>query len=261
MDHAEAHELLADLAFEPARLRALESDASPEAAPLRAHVDLCETCAQEVAAWRRTWVSFADARASARPSDFDMLKAPAGIRARVMEAVVTAPPVVPVGASRRWAASRRLPWLAVAAALVVALGAGSLAWIRTAELGQAQTEAAELASVAATMDRVLADPVHWITPLQTADGAPGGTLVWSNTEIAVVTSALPTPEPGQTYRCWVEHDGKRTPIGAMDFTGGTGYWVGSMSGWGGLLEPGARFGVSLVPASGGGGAPVLIGSI
>ncbi len=167
-------------------------------------------------------------------------------------------------ASRRrssLASSRRLPWLAVAAALVVALGAGGLAWVRTAELRQAQAESADLASVAATMDRMLADPVHWITPLTTADGAPGGTLVWSSTEIVVVSGALPAPEPGQAYRCWVEANGTRTPVGWMEFTGGTGYWAGSVAGWADLLKPGARFGVSLVPVPGGDGTPVLVGTL
>jgi hypothetical protein len=198
--------------------------------------------------------------------DRDVIKAPPALRAQVVASITasaaeSAP--VPLVAHHRPSRGlpRRLPWLALAAALVVAIGAGSLAWVRTSELDRARADAVELSAVAATMDHVLASPVHWITPLQTADGAPGGTLAWSATEIVVVTSALPVPEPGQVYRCWVERGGARTPIGAMDFTGGTGYWAGSMTGWGALLVPGSRFGVSLVPASGGGGAPVLIGSI
>jgi len=261
MDHAEAHEQLADLALEPGRLAALDDDASAETAPLRAHVAACANCAAEVDAWRRTWEAFSDARGASTTTDRDVFKAPAVMRSQILETVRPDVRHTPVGASRRWLPAGGLPWLAAAAALVVAVGAGSLAWQRTTDLDHARTEAAELATVAATMDRVLADPVHWITPLTTADGAPGGTLAWSNTEIVVVSSALPTPEPGQVYRCWVERNGVRTPIGAMDFTRGTGYWAGSMSGWEGLLAPGARFGVSLVPATGGGGAPVLIGSI
>jgi hypothetical protein len=269
MEHAEAHELLADLALEPSRLTGLADDACAETKPLRDHIASCATCAAEIDAWRQTWLAFGDARGAGEPSRAELLQAPASVRAATLAAIAgpvvgsgpVAAPVAPVAATRRWSGPRGLAWLAVAAALVVAIGAGGLAWVRTTELDRARAESAELASVAAMMDRVLAAPVHWITPLATVDGAPGGTLAWSNTEIVVISGVLPVPEPGQTYRCWVERDGKRTPIGSMDFTRGTGYWAGSMSGWDGLLTRGARFGISLVPASGGEGAPVLIGSI
>lgn len=264
MEHAEAHELLADLALEPSRLAGLADDASVEAEPLRAHVAGCAACAAEIDAWRRTWEAFGAARGVRDLASAELLRTSATLRAATM-AAIAAPAVVagaaPVVATRRWSAPRGLPWLAVAAALVVAIGTGGLAWVRTSELDRSRAEVAELAAVAATMDRILADPVHWITPLATVDGAPGGTLAWSNTEIVVISGVLPAPEPGQTYRCWVERDGQRTPIGSMEFTRGTGYWVGSMTGWDGLLTRGARFGISLVPASGGEGAPVLIGSI
>ena len=54
MDHAEAHERIADLALEPGRLADLANDASLEAAALLAHVDDCQACATELDAWRRT---------------------------------------------------------------------------------------------------------------------------------------------------------------------------------------------------------------
>ena len=267
MDHAEAHELLADLALEPGRLRALDADESPETEALRAHVAACATCAAEVAAWRRTWTAFGEARAAETAADRELFRSPASVRAQVTTAITTIDPGEPVEsqarvvAARRWSGPRGLTWLAAAAALVLALGAGSIAWVRTTELDHARAEAADLAAVAATMDRVLADPVHWVTPLTTADGAPGGTLVWSNSEVVVVSAALPAPEPGQAYRCWVERNGARTPVGSMEFTAGTAYWAGSMAGWADLLVPGARFGVSLVRVPGGDGTPVLIGSI
>jgi hypothetical protein len=262
MEHAEAHELLADLALEPSRLTGLDDAAAAETQPLRAHIAGCRTCAAEVVAWRRTWSMFGDARGAGAAFDTELLRAPAANRAATL-AAIAGPAVMaaPVVVTRRWPAPRALPWLLAAAALVVAIGAGSLAWVRTSDLDRAHAESADLANVAATMDRVLADPVHWITPLTTADGAPGGTLAWSNSEIVVISAALPAPEPGQGYRCWVERNGKRTPLGSMDFTGGTGYWAGSMAGWADLLTPGARFGVSLVRVPGGEGTPVLVGSI
>jgi hypothetical protein len=66
------------------------------------------------------------------------------------------------------------------------------------------------------------------------------------------------PLAGHEYRCWLEVDGKRTPIGRMFFGGDLAYWVGRVPQVTGLLT-GARFGVSLVDLSAGGpGQPVLV---
>ncbi len=161
-------------------------------------------------------------------------------------------------------AARRETWaarLAVAAALVIAVGAGSLAWARTSELDQARTENAALTSTAATLDRVLATPSHWVVTLRATDGTAGGTVAWSAAEIVMITTALPAPSSGHTYRCWVESAGVRTPIGSMWFSGSTGYWAASMTAWGTAISPGARFGVSLVSDGGGEGTPVLVGAL
>ncbi len=55
MQHAEAHERLADLALEPHRLAGLEDDGAPEVRALRAHLVECQLCAAELEGWRRTW--------------------------------------------------------------------------------------------------------------------------------------------------------------------------------------------------------------
>ncbi len=47
----------------------------------------------------------------------------------------------------------------------------------------------------------------------------------------------------------------------MWFSGSTGYWAGPIDGWAALLSPGARLGVSLVPAGGGPATPVLVGTL
>jgi hypothetical protein len=156
----------------------------------------------------------------------------------------------------------RVSWLATAAALVIALGLGGLAWQRSAQLEDARGQVAALASVTATLDGILASPSHRVVMLRTADGTPGGTLAWSSSNLVVLTSALPVPPEGSTYRCWVERNGYRTPVGSMWFSGSVGYWGGPLGAYGGFLDTGTRFGVSLVPATGGAGSPaVLIGQI
>jgi hypothetical protein len=165
------------------------------------------------------------------------------------------------GAGRGAPGPRWTRWVAMAAALAIALGAGSLAWTRTRDLDRAQTENAGLTTTMATLDRVLATPVHWVVTLRTPDGVAGGTVAWSGAEIAVITTAVPSPSGADSYRCWVERDGVRTPIGPMWFSGSTGYWAGPIDGWAALLAPGARIGVSLVPTGGGPATPVLVGTL
>lgn len=284
MHHAEAKERLADLALEPARLAGLELDLSPDAAALHAHLAACPACAADLEAWRRTWrqvrAAFpeeAGGIAAALDGDAGPITAPGSLRARTLAAVAadagmgrggertsTAAAHVAPGArsapkasavrGRRW-----LPWLAAAAALVIAVGAGTLAWSRSAELDQARSETAALAASTATLDRVLAAPVHWVTTLRASDGSAAGTVAWTPTELAVVTTALPGPSAGEVYRCWVERDGVRTPVGAMSFSGSTGHWAGPMDGWADAFAPGATFGVSLVSADG--STPVLVGQL
>lgn len=146
------------------------------------------------------------------------------------------------------------------AAIVVAVVGGSVGLTGNGEVTRLRAETARLEAVAATFDRVLAAPQHWSLTLRTADGAPAGTMAWSAAEIVVVTTGLPAPGDGQAYRCWVEINGTRTPMGAMSYAGSTGYWVGSMYQWSETIGPGARYGVSLV-SEGGPATPVLVGTL
>jgi hypothetical protein len=278
MQHAEAHERLSDLALDPGRLARIETDPSPEAAALREHVAGCQRCVADLAGWRRTWAETATALRGADP--IDEIRAPADLRARTLAAVHAAAragavaiesnrpesaasrigrPASP-GPGRRRRPGPRVAWLLAAAALVVAVVGGSVGLARSADVGRLQAETARLEAVAATFDRVLAAPQHWTVTLRTADGTAAGTMAWSAAEIVVVTTGLPAPGDGQTYRCWVEVDGTRTPMGSMAFAGATGYWVGSMYQWSESIGPGARYGVSLVPETGV-ATPVLVGTL
>ncbi len=292
MQHAEAHERLADLVLEPQRLAGLEDDGSPEARALRAHVVECQLCAADLEDWRRTWTQVGPALSNPGEKDNreadeggvavdtdEVFRVPASLRSKTVAAIAAdgrtgtapgsadpdepAPPrrLAAAGPHRSTNRRRWMPWMAAAAALVIALGAGSLAWTRTRDLDRAQTQNAGLTATIASLDRVLATPVHWTTTLRTPDGTAAGTVAWTASEIAVITSVLPAPSSGQSYRCWVERDGVRTPIGPMWFSGSTGYWAGDMGGWADLLSPGARFGISVAPDDGGPGTPVLVGTL
>ncbi len=278
MQHAEAHERLSDLALDPGRLARLEGDPSPDAVALREHLSGCGRCAVDLAGWRRTWAEVGPAVRGSDP--IDEIRAPASLRARTLDAVHAAARADavqgnssrPLPAATRGTRStavrlgRRLrpgagvAWLVAAAAIVVALVGGSVGLSGSGEVTRLRAETARLEAVAATFDRVLAAQQHWTLTLRTADGTPAGTMAWSAAEIVVVTTGLPAPGDGQAYRCWVEVNGTRTPMGAMSYAGSTGYWVGSMYQWSEAIGPGARYGVSLVSESGP-ATPVLIGTL
>ena len=99
-------------------------------------------------------------------------------------------------------------------------------------------------------------------------GGPGstanGSILFSpgSRELVVVASGLTEPAAGSELRCWVEVDGKRSPVGRMYFGGELSYWVGEVDTLGALGSD-ARFGVSLVDATGASvsGDPVLTGEL
>lgn len=296
MEHAEAHERLADLALEPARLRRLVVDDDPISAALRAHVATCERCTADLAGWRRTWAavgiarSRAGGRADAAASDapaapeapetpeaegvLTPLHAPDRLRARTLAAIrmekrvapeapePLAPTPLPTVVSKAGISRReQLTRVLAAAAVIVALAAGGFAVRTQLDLNQARSESAEVTGVTSTLDRILTASPHWVTPLRAADGAPGGTLAWSRTELVVLVSGLAAPGPGEEYRCWVEQGGSRTIVGELSFNGSTAYWAGSMTGWAVDFAPGAQFGVALFGSSGSPAPPALVATL
>ncbi len=275
MQHAEAHERLADLALEPRAFLALDQDRSPEAEELRAHVAGCATCSADVAAWRGTHAAvievlgYAPVQGSVAPFDDQPIALPPGLRATVariprQEASLAAgsgsglavvAPLIPgtAGSSRgRW-------WLGLAAALVVALaGAGAVAIDRAHQADVARAESVELARLIRSTEEILADPGHTSIPLASASGTASGLVAWSDTDSVVIASGLNPPDPGLAYRCWVEKAGTRTPVGDMSFQQGIGYWWQHPSEPGGpSLWSGGRLIVTLGPANGAGGPALL----
>ena len=274
MDHADARAQLLERALEPARLRGLDQDTSPESSELRAHLATCAPCRTDLVAWQAT-LSALDTAVDEASSDGDpearslrelaasagVVTPPAALRVRTLAAVHerTPTPVSRTSGPRRW-----IPWLAIAAALVVLLGGSALIIERTAQLDQSRADTAALASMTATLEQILQDPGHQVAVLRTSAGTTAGSVSWSTSlgRVAVLTSALQNPPPGQVYRCWIEQGGVRTAVGEMRFSGSLAYWVGSLGAWGVTLTPGGRFWVSLEPIGGGGsGTPALVGTL
>jgi len=89
MQHAEAHERLADLALEPRAFLAFDRDRSPDHEGLRAHVSGCATCSADVEAWRGTHAAvlevlgYAPVQGSVAPFDDQPIALPPGLRAVV----------------------------------------------------------------------------------------------------------------------------------------------------------------------------------
>jgi hypothetical protein len=275
MDHAAAHERLADLALEAEGLQRLRVSGTPEDRDLLDHVDGCAECRAEVANADRLRAALRDALATTpvvRRVDFDPIAPPAALRdailgaarserasasARVEPATMSAAPpsaaspmvlapAPPASARSRWATPR---WASgIAAALIVALLGGLGGLVVGQQVGAG--DATSMTAVVATVDRVLAAEPHWVVPLRTAAGTPAGSVAWSKQDFAVLTSALTAPASGHVYRCWLEWDGRWAVIGQMDFAGATAYWVGSVGDWATLnIDSGTRFVVTLDPAA------------
>jgi hypothetical protein len=276
MDHTEAREQLLDLALEPARLRELEADTSPGSAELRAHLATCAACRDDLEGWRRTLAALHMA-VSVDPMDGDVpagslgelaasagaATPSAGLRARTLAAAhrQTPSPVLRVQAPPR---SVRWPALLAMAAVLVVLVGGAVVVDRTGQLDRAQADAASLAGVTATLDRILQDPSHQVALLKTPAGTPAGTVSWSASDqsVVVLTTALLNPPPGQVYRCWIVQGGASVAVGEMQFSGSTAYWAGSLGSWGNAVAPSSRFWVSLEPVAGGSkGTVVLVGTL
>jgi hypothetical protein len=289
LDHAEAHERLADLALEPGALDRIGPAATDA---LGAHVVTCETCRRDVEAWRRTHARLLVARGPgegrvglAQLAGDEPIIAPPELRGAVLaaarrtpvagrspggaagsivvpEEVVAPVPVVRGAPSMRLpvrggpAIGRLLPLVAVLAIAVV--GAG-LVVDQAGRLDRAGQEVARLEAVAASLSRVLRDPDHQVVDLRGADGTANGSLSWSSRDLVVLTTALEPPPPDRVYRCWIERNGKRSPVGQMWFAGGSAFWNGMLDEWATTsFEAGGTFGVSLEPVAGPAGNPAVL---
>lgn len=248
MDHAAAHERIADLLLEPGRLVGLDRSEDPADIALREHLATCPGCLADLESWRRLGRAVGQALppdAAVATEAVEPIDAPPSLRARVIGAVHDAAQEgaaheggvgarVSLQARRAGTAERRArrlaPWLGLAASLIVIIGASWVTLDQVRLRGTAEAEATALTNVVAAVDRVLAAP-HRIVELRHPDGASAGSISWSRHDWVVLTTALTEPPSDQRYKCWLEDADRSVMVGQMFFAGGTAYWVGSLDEW------------------------------
>jgi hypothetical protein len=294
MDHADVREILEDAAIEPGGLERLMAGDTPSASLVAGHLAGCPDCTEELERLRRSVELIAPAIRMVPPPELRertlayvaAVGRPRGpaVAATVVAgepstqpALAPSPRAIPLAplpagpapvslADRR--SMRLAPLLGLAAALVLAVSGGAFvaSSSRDAELRLQAAEIEALGDVARGTIRLDAQPdVQHValSAIGTQAGAgPVGQLIYSPTasEVVVVADALPPPASGHEYRCWLEQDGRRTPIGKMFFGGSVAYWVGPVPALATLSGP-TTFGVSLIEIGGTstGGEQVLAG--
>jgi len=269
MDHAEAHERIADLTLEPNALEQVLASVVPNDRELAEHVRECDVCRAEIEAWQGVHRTLGGALRTAGPGqrvDVQPIEPGEGLRAGILAAAradrasrpATPTSIAPISIARTRSWS---PLLGLAAALVVAVAGTFLLAGPATDVLRTVDEARALSGVVASVNRILAEPNHEVAALKTTAGQSGGSVAWASRDLVVLTSALSSPGQGQTYRCWLASGGVETAIGRMKFAGTTAYWVGSLDDWASIsLDPGTRFIVSLEPtdASGTRTGPVVL---
>lgn len=283
MNHLETREQLELAALEPGGLDRLTAGDTSIAAAVAGHLAGCPACADELERLRRSEAVVRDVIRTTPPADLRE-RTLAYVRAVGVEragrtsaagATAPAPARVPADRAAVTRIARRPTFAAaglaatvlvsvVATGLVVGVVAQRALGDRDATIAQQADTVDALATVTSWSLRVgSAADARSVRLASTSGGPTSGTLVFSPSsgELVVVADELAEPPPGSEFRCWVEIDGTRRPVGKMFFGGGLSYWVGDVEAIAGLTGE-AIFGVSLVEIGGGSGAePVLLGEL
>jgi len=259
MDHAEAHERIADLALEPARLGALDESGSAEDAALRDHVESCPRCQGELANWHTFHGATRAALASNRHEQLHPIVPPEDLRARVLQAARdeqrSQPRPKPIAGlarqSRRWPISGGASLALAAVFALVVAGLGMLA-VRdqSVRLDATLMESRWLSGTVSALSRVLAAPNHNAATLRAADGTGVGAIAWTGHDLVVLANGLPAPATGQVYSCWLTDGNTETAVGKMWFVDGDAFWFSSADEWAPIeLDPQKQFLVTLESSS------------
>lgn len=164
-----------------------------------AHLAGCDTCRAEV----RSFAEVAGLLAHGAPA----VEPPATLRARVL---AEARRVRPIVTQRRGAP---VAWLAAAAGLLLALGAGVETWrlagrVRALESTLAHSDSAR-AAAESTLVGLTGPEVH-VVSLASTDRPPTARVFWNHAkrQFIVLAFDLPAPPPGRTYQLWAIANGK-----------------------------------------------------
>ncbi len=219
---------------------ALGALSAEEASGFEAHLEGCAACRAEVQAFREVAGLLAEGAPAALPAP--------GLRERVLREARRVRPLVPRGGPL-------VPWLAAAAALLLAVGLG-WGYLRArgdrdalrVQLAQAGDSMAQQQQVIAT---VLAPDVT-TAALASKGQPPSARLFWNPARNRVVISVfhLPPAPAGRTYQLWAIARGK-APVSVGIFnTTSDGRLVAAMA-----VPPGLVFQVTAVTEEPAGGSP------
>jgi hypothetical protein len=289
MDHEGTREQLELAAIEPGGLERLTAGDTATAQAVAAHLAGCPSCSDELVRLQRAATIIRDAVREQPPADLKARTLAAiraeGVRRPIVVAAVPAgfpagapavaaapePTPVPIEAARMSdRRSTRNRWIgfvgtiAAAVLLSVVTTTGIVNNRVDGELAAQGVTIAALEHVAAATMNVSAEPDAEYVAMKGSDPALDGDLIYSPStiELVVLADGLTPPLSGQEYRCWVEINGRREPVGKMFFSAHLAYWTGPAPELKGVSD-GATFGVSLVDASGNpvDSAPVLVGQL
>jgi anti-sigma factor RsiW len=283
MDHEITREQLELAAVEPGGIDRLIAGDTATAQAVAAHLAGCPDCADELARLERASRLIGATIRELPPADLrertlatvrtlgrarglpEMQVAAASVPRLVPDAGTQ--PATTAGSAPRPARGGRvaLGWVAAIAAAIVL----SVATTSVLVGGRVDRQLADQADTIHTLQevttatlRVTAEPdAKHVALAGSSDPNLSGSLVYSpsTAELVVVATGLTPPPGGQEYRCWVERAGQRQRVGRMFFSGDLAYWIGPVPAVSGVSS-GARFGVSLVDASGSSlDAPPVIG--
>ena len=278
MDHDEVREQLELAATEPAGIDRLMAGDTPLAAAIAAHLAGCSSCTDELDRLRRAAIIIGDAVRTTPPPELRertlaFVREVGRIRDPAPEValapVASAAAAVPVAVSAATAPAgfgRGLAWVgAIAAAVVIAVATTTFVIDRQfgERLAASEAASAGLANVTATTVALSSEADAEQVRLAGSEDR-WGRVVYSadKGELAVIAKGLTEPAGDREYRCWVEIDGQRTPVGKMFFGGDLAFWAGPVETVGDL-PAGSTFGVSLVDTAGSdvGEPPVLTGDV
>jgi anti-sigma-K factor RskA len=178
---------------------ALGALAPDERSAFESHLAGCEACRAEVRSFSEVAGLLAHSVAAAEP--------PQGLRDRVL---AEARRVRPIAVKRRGSNSG---WLAAAAALLLAVGAGVYALRLSSRVGSLEEQLVRRTMEKAAADSVIADltgPQVHVVSLASTGREPSARVFWNHTtrRFIVLAFDLPPAQAGRTYQLWAIANGK-----------------------------------------------------